>query len=97
MWCNPRFGYYGAQTWRIATAIDTGICDMSGNPIKAGDAVYRPRRAYPEPVNAKSMILARIVECAEVAPEDDESTEIKTRSSCTPPQKQHKNIGLPVF
>lgn len=61
-WCNPTIGYYGAQTWFLTSAHEAGICQMSGDEIHRGDAVYRPRSGSSPPVNVKAMILASRVE-----------------------------------
>ncbi|NPT40521.1 DUF3331 domain-containing protein [Paraburkholderia sp. 1N] len=61
MWCNPTIGYYGAQTWCLRFAQEQGICQMSGEEIRPGDSVFRPRCGSPPPINAKAMILARNV------------------------------------
>jgi hypothetical protein len=62
MWCNPTIGYYGAQTWCSTVAAREGICQMSGDAIHRGDAVFRPRSGSVPPMNAKAMILACHVE-----------------------------------
>lgn len=60
-WCDSTSGYLGDQTWRLCFAREAGICVLSGEPIKRGDPVFRPRQLLSEPVNAKAMILeARI-------------------------------------
>lgn len=61
-WCDATSCRYGDQLWRIGVARRRGRCALSGAPIKAGDAVYRPRQGRPAPVNARAMMLASEVE-----------------------------------
>ncbi|CAB3776090.1 DUF3331 domain-containing protein [Paraburkholderia caffeinilytica] len=61
-WCDATSCRYGDQLWRVGVARRRGRCALSGAPIKAGDAVYRPRQGRPSPVNAAAMMLASEVE-----------------------------------
>ncbi len=61
-WSDPRWGSYGDQVWRTALARRKGVCALSGQPVRAGDAIYRPRRSDPPPINADAMILAVLVD-----------------------------------
>ncbi|WP_207001420.1 DUF3331 domain-containing protein [Trinickia mobilis] len=61
-WCDATSCRYGDQLWKVGVAKRRGRCALSGAPIDAGDAVYRPRSARPRPVNAAAMMLASEVE-----------------------------------
>ena len=61
-WCDATSCRYGDQLWRVGVSRRRGRCALSGAPIKAGDAVYRPRQGRPRPVNAAAMMLASEVE-----------------------------------
>jgi hypothetical protein len=56
-WRDSTSCFYGAQIWRVASAKVSGICALSGQPIRRGDRVFHPLRSKPEPVNARAMIL----------------------------------------
>jgi hypothetical protein len=57
-WSDSRLGSYGDQVWRAALARRKGRCALSGQPVRKGDAIYRPRRSDPPPINEDAMILA---------------------------------------
>lgn len=59
MWSNPTVGHYGEQHWFSTLARAKGVCELSGDAIHRGDAVFRPRSSSPPPLNYKAMILAR--------------------------------------
>ncbi|QXE07357.1 DUF3331 domain-containing protein (plasmid) [Paraburkholderia sprentiae WSM5005] len=63
-WSDPRGCRYGEQVWRLATARRSGICALSGQPIVAGDAIYRPSKTTPPPANAAAMMLVIAVDRA---------------------------------
>jgi hypothetical protein len=57
-WSDPGTCHYGYQGWRATTATASGVCSLSGLPIRRGDQVYRPSQRDPKPQNAAAMILA---------------------------------------
>jgi hypothetical protein len=61
-WCDATSCRYGDQVWRMGVTKRRGRCALSGAPINAGDAVYRPRQGRLPPVNAGAMMLAFEVE-----------------------------------
>lgn len=63
-WRDATTGCYAEQTWRAGRARRCGLCALSGAPIAAGDAVYRPRITKHFRANAESMILASAVNAA---------------------------------
>lgn len=63
-WSDPQGCKYGEQVWRLATARQSGICALSGQPIAAGDAIYRPSKAVTPPANAAAMMLATAIDRA---------------------------------
>ncbi|WP_429300688.1 DUF3331 domain-containing protein [Paraburkholderia sp. GAS199] len=42
-WCDSTLGHYGEQIWQLRAARGSGLCSLSGCPIKRGDPVFRPR------------------------------------------------------
>jgi hypothetical protein len=61
-WSDSTLGRYEDQTWRAGFARTTGICGLTGLPVRRGDAVFRPlQRVGATPTNALDMILARHV------------------------------------
>jgi Domain of unknown function (DUF3331) len=56
-WGDSTRCFYGEQKWRAATARISGVCALSGAPIKRGDRIFHPQRSKPVPVNARAMIL----------------------------------------
>lgn len=63
-WFDPTVCRYGDQPWRASRARQPGTCALTGNSIRRGDAIYRPRTVRPCPLNANAMILASCVEYA---------------------------------
>jgi len=58
-WSDPTRCSYREQVWKRAIARKSGICVLSGERIKRGDAVFRPlARRYKIPLNSEAMILA---------------------------------------
>ncbi|WP_424062459.1 DUF3331 domain-containing protein [Paraburkholderia sp.] len=58
-WCDPTMCHYVDQVWRRVTARNAGYCALTGQPIKRGDAIFKPRaRGRNRPVNYDEMILA---------------------------------------
>jgi Domain of unknown function (DUF3331) len=57
-WADATFGHYGEQLWIFSIARKTAVCALTGNIVRRGDAVYRPRMtASHVPPNAQAMIL----------------------------------------
>lgn len=61
-WRDPTECRYGEQRWRGGVARSKGTCALTGRAIKRGDAIYRPQRRVPPPVNAGAMILSDAVQ-----------------------------------
>ncbi|MEX3981075.1 DUF3331 domain-containing protein [Paraburkholderia sp. EG287A] len=62
-WSDPTRCSYREQVWKRAIARKSGICVLSGEHIKRGDAVFRPlARRYKVPLNSGAMILAASLE-----------------------------------
>ncbi|WP_086973700.1 DUF3331 domain-containing protein [Caballeronia glebae] len=61
-WSDPCSGHYASQIWGAATARASSICVLSGEPIRRGDLIFRPR-AYgaQAPMNHHRMILASVI------------------------------------
>jgi hypothetical protein len=58
-WNDPTRCSYRGQLWRYATARKSGICVLSGQPIRRGDGIFRPQfRTANAPRNRDAMILA---------------------------------------
>ena len=62
MW-NDTVCRYGYQDWRLAATRKSGVCAMSGKPIKRGDLIYKPVSPTAA-LNAKSMILRDALDAA---------------------------------
>ncbi|MFC0399178.1 DUF3331 domain-containing protein [Paraburkholderia rhizosphaerae] len=60
-WRDATHCSYGDQLWHAARARVNGVCAMSGRAIQVGDAVFKPRRGRPAPLNASAMILATVL------------------------------------
>nr|WP_308010339.1 DUF3331 domain-containing protein [Burkholderia vietnamiensis] len=63
-WRDSTHCSYGDQTWHVTRARASGVCALSGEPVRIGDAVYQPR-ARPKPLNAGAMILESVLHEAE--------------------------------
>jgi hypothetical protein len=61
-WSDPQGCKYGEQVWRLAAAKRSGICVLTGQPVARGEAIYRPSRTNPPPMNANAMMLAAALE-----------------------------------
>jgi hypothetical protein len=61
-WSDPCLGHYESQIWGIGLARADAICVLSGQAIRRGDSIFRPR-AYGShvPINRHRMILASVV------------------------------------
>ncbi|WP_341773848.1 DUF3331 domain-containing protein [Burkholderia metallica] len=64
-WSNPCLGHYTDQVWRVGLAHAESVCMLSGEPIRPGDTVFRPRTQRSRvPINHNRMILASAVAVA---------------------------------
>ncbi|WP_244817588.1 DUF3331 domain-containing protein [Caballeronia sp. Lep1P3] len=58
-WHDPTSFNYSEQVWALCTARKRGVCALSGQAIRRGQPVYRPRRVGSSvPLNSGAMILA---------------------------------------
>ncbi|MDR5740695.1 MULTISPECIES: DUF3331 domain-containing protein [unclassified Caballeronia] len=58
-WHDPTSFNYSEQVWALCTARKRGVCALSGQTIRRGQPVYRPRRVGSSvPLNSGAMILA---------------------------------------
>ncbi|SAK44395.1 hypothetical protein AWB79_00817 [Caballeronia hypogeia] len=58
-WHDPTSFNYSEQVWALCTARKRGTCALSGQAIRRGQPVYRPRRVGSSvPLNSGAMILA---------------------------------------
>ena len=58
-WSDPTYCRYDEQRWISAKARGLGRCALTGQPIRAGDAIYKPQwRGAKRPANCREMILA---------------------------------------
>jgi hypothetical protein len=58
-WHDPTSFNYSEQVWALCTARKGGTCALSGQSIRRGQPVYRPRRVGSSvPLNSGAMILA---------------------------------------
>jgi hypothetical protein len=72
-WSDPTRCSYREQVWKRATARRAGVCVLSGQAIKRGDAVFRPQaRRFKVPLNSGAMILAASLEMWGGCPVDPE-------------------------
>ncbi|MEX3943300.1 DUF3331 domain-containing protein [Paraburkholderia sp. BR10937] len=55
-WRDPSRCAYGDQEWYLTRARRSGVCAVSGRPIRRGESVYRPRPMRPQALNADAMI-----------------------------------------
>ncbi|MDR5856519.1 DUF3331 domain-containing protein [Caballeronia sp. LZ062] len=70
-WHDPTSFNYSEQVWALCTARKGGVCALSGQAIRRGQPVYRPRRVGSSvPLNSGAMILALAL-----APADREASE----------------------
>jgi hypothetical protein len=61
-WHDARSGCYSEQFWHLATARRRGNCSLSGELIRRGTAVYRPRLRGQRPANADWVVLAAVID-----------------------------------
>ncbi|MFP6560171.1 DUF3331 domain-containing protein [Paraburkholderia sp. B3] len=61
-WQTSTAGRYGYQTWQKGVASRNGLCSLTGQSIRRGDTVFRPKGGTSQrPVNWDEMILAENV------------------------------------
>lgn len=61
-WSDSTLGRFDEQTWRAGFARTSGICGLTGMPVRRGDPVFRPLpRGGVKPTNAFDMIRADIL------------------------------------
>ncbi|WP_109477356.1 DUF3331 domain-containing protein [Paraburkholderia sp. C35] len=61
-WSDPQSGHYGEQLWRKGVARRASFCVLTGERIRPGDAVFRPRAGESHlPANRDYMLLAAAV------------------------------------
>ncbi|MDR5816527.1 MULTISPECIES: DUF3331 domain-containing protein [unclassified Caballeronia] len=71
-WHDPTSFNYSEQVWSLCTARKRGTCALSGQAIRRGQPVYRPRRVGRSiPLNSGAMILARAVMVTPLEPEEE--------------------------
>ncbi|ACC74651.1 DUF3331 domain-containing protein [Paraburkholderia phymatum] len=59
-WSDSTLGRFEDQTWRAGFARTSGVCGLTGVPVRRGDPVFRPlQKGGVMPRNALDMILAR--------------------------------------
>jgi len=57
-WADATSGHYCEQLWAIGIARKGAVCALTGDSIRRGDPVYRPRSTTSHvPSNAEAMIL----------------------------------------
>ncbi|MBN3763750.1 DUF3331 domain-containing protein [Burkholderia sp. Ac-20365] len=62
-WSDSTLGHFEDQTWRAGFARTSGVCGLTGEPVRRGDPVFRPlQRAGVLPRNAFDMILANTLQ-----------------------------------
>jgi hypothetical protein len=58
-WSDSTLGRFEDQTWRAGFARTSGVCGLTGVPVRRGDPVFRPlQKGGVTPRNALDMILA---------------------------------------
>ncbi|WP_350029628.1 DUF3331 domain-containing protein [Caballeronia sp. ATUFL_M1_KS5A] len=57
-WSDAQLGCIAEQVWTLSRARHDDRCAFSGEPIRRGQAVYRPRKTAPLAINAQAVIAA---------------------------------------
>jgi hypothetical protein len=65
-WRDATSCSYGYQVWNKGVARRSGMCAMSGAPIRRGDTIFRPALYTAIPANASAMILAICIDPPEI-------------------------------
>ncbi|MGD3894776.1 DUF3331 domain-containing protein, partial [Xanthomonas citri pv. citri] len=62
-WSDPTRCRYDEQRWISAKARRLARCALTGQPIRVGDAIYKPQwRGEKRPANCREMVLATALE-----------------------------------
>ncbi|HHL4080643.1 MULTISPECIES: DUF3331 domain-containing protein [unclassified Burkholderia] len=62
-WSDPTRCRYDEQRWICAKARRLARCALTGQPIRIGDAIYKPQwRGEKRPANCREMVLATALE-----------------------------------
>jgi hypothetical protein len=70
-WHDPTSFNYSEQVWALCTARKGGTCALSGQSIRRGQPVYRPRRVGSSmPLNSGAMILPLALTLVQSAQEE---------------------------
>jgi Domain of unknown function (DUF3331) len=62
LWRSAARCHYGEQLWIRGVAKRAGSCAVSGQAVKRGDRIYRPRQGRARISNSLAVILATFVE-----------------------------------
>jgi hypothetical protein len=57
-WSHSQLGCLAEQVWALGRAREADVCALSGEPIKRGDLVFRPRKTQPPAINERAVIAA---------------------------------------
>ena len=57
-WAHSQLGCLAEQVWALSRAREADVCAISGESIKRGDLVFRPRKSNPPAINEHSVIAA---------------------------------------
>ena len=60
-WSDSQLGSLAEQVWSLGRARMENVCFISGEHIKRGDPVFRPRKTRPPAINERSVIAAHHV------------------------------------
>ena len=60
-WSDSQLGCFAEQVWSLGRARAEDVCSISGEHIKRGDPVFRPRKTRPPAINERSVIAAHHV------------------------------------
>ncbi|BAO92610.1 CPA1 family Na(+)/H(+) antiporter (plasmid) [Caballeronia cordobensis] len=60
-WSDSQLGCLAEQVWSLGRARAEDVCSISGEHIKRGDPVFRPRKTRPPAINERSVIAAHHV------------------------------------
>ncbi|SAK99229.1 hypothetical protein AWB77_05950 [Caballeronia fortuita] len=60
-WSDSQSGCLGEQIWSLGRARAEDFCAISGERIRRGDLVFRPRKTTPPAINEHSVIAAHHV------------------------------------
>lgn len=66
-WRDPSRCAYGDQEWYLTRARRSGVCAVTGQEIRRGESVYRPRPMRPQALNADAMIHSAVLQTEQAA------------------------------